>query len=162
LLCVKLTSSWIFVSSSNSIWCHQSLHVQTNLLCWINWTNLMSLYDRSAPTCIPIPPYSSRTAPIHQYTPKQSSTPTDSHQLLKMNVIAFETCWTIKNFHEVISSWFNLFNFGLFSQAENRGELTNKLVIQRKYSVLILCEPCCRVGHITICTQRNVRRVHKY
>ena len=51
-----------------------------------------------APTCIRIPPYSSRTAPIHQYTPKQNNTPTDSHQLLRMNVIAFETCWAIKTF----------------------------------------------------------------
>ena len=68
----------------------------------------MSLY---APTCIRIPPYSSRTAPIHQYTPKQSSTLTYSHQLLRMNVIALETCWAIKNFHKVTSSWFNLFNW---------------------------------------------------
>ena len=38
----------------------------------------------------------SRTAKIHQYTPKQSSTPTYSRQLLRMNVTAFETCWAIK------------------------------------------------------------------
>jgi len=57
-----------------------------------------------------IPPYSSRTAPIHQYTPKQSSTPTHSHQILRMNVITFETCWAIKSFHKMTSSWFNLFN----------------------------------------------------
>jgi hypothetical protein len=56
------------------------------------------------PTCTRIPPYSSRIAPIHQYTPKQSSTPTYSHQLLRMNVIAFETCWAIKNFRAVTSS----------------------------------------------------------
>ena len=65
---------------------------------------------RSAPTCTRIPPYSSRTAPVHQYTPKQSSTPTYSRQLLRMNVITFETCWAIKNFHKVTSIWFNLFN----------------------------------------------------
>ena len=52
----------------------------------------------SAPTCIRIPPYSSRTAPIHQYTPKHSSTPTYSRRLLRMNVITFETCWAIKTF----------------------------------------------------------------
>jgi hypothetical protein len=46
----------------------------------------------SVPTCIRIPPYSSRTAPIHQYTPKQNNTPTYSHRLLRMNVITFETC----------------------------------------------------------------------
>ena len=50
--------------------------------------------------CTRIPPYSSQTAPIHQYTPKQSSTPTYSRQLLRMNVITFETCWAIKNFHQ--------------------------------------------------------------
>jgi len=65
----------------------------------------------SAPTCIRIPPYSSRTAPIHHYTPKQNNTPTYSHRLLRMNVIKFETCWAIKNFHKATSSWFNLFNY---------------------------------------------------
>ena len=40
---------------------------------------------------------SAPTAPIHQYTPKRSSTPTYSHQLLRMNVITFETCWAIYN-----------------------------------------------------------------
>ena len=113
-----------------------------HLTSWINWTNLMSLYEgflllnmfrmllhsssgagdcmwvycsvqvgaQSAPTCTRIPPYSSRTVPIHQYTPKQSSTHTYNRQLLRMNVIAFETCWAIKNLHKVTSSWFNLFN----------------------------------------------------
>jgi hypothetical protein len=33
-------------------------------------------WSTSAPTCIRIPPYSSRTVPIHQYTPKQNYTPT--------------------------------------------------------------------------------------
>jgi hypothetical protein len=61
-------------------------------------------------TCTQIPPYSSRTVPIHQYTPKQSNTHSHSRQLLRMNVITFETCWAIKNFHKVTSSWFNLFN----------------------------------------------------
>ena len=64
-----------------------------------------------APTCIRIPSYSSRTAPIHQYTSKQNNTPTYSCRLLRMNVITFETCWAIKNFHKVTSSWFNLFNW---------------------------------------------------
>jgi len=64
-----------------------------------------------APTCIRIPPYSSRTAPIHQYTPEQNSTPTYSRRLLRMNVITFETWWAIKNFHKVTPSWFNLFNY---------------------------------------------------
>ena len=64
-----------------------------------------------APTCIRIPPYSSRTAPIHQYTPKQNNTPTYSPRFLRMNVITFDTCWAIKNFHKVTSSWFNLFNY---------------------------------------------------
>jgi hypothetical protein len=102
---------------------------------WINWTNSMSLYEIfncstcfecyythpqelatvcgwkiCAPACIRIPPYSSRTAPIHHYTPKQSNTPTYSRQLLRMSVIALETRWAIKNFHKVTSSWFNLFN----------------------------------------------------
>ena len=66
---------------------------------------------QSAPTCIRIPPYSSRTAPIHRYTPKQNNTPTYSRRLLRMNVITFETCWAIKNFHKVTSSWLNLFSF---------------------------------------------------
>ena len=38
------------------------------------------------------------------------STPTYSRQLLRMNVITFETCLAIKNFDKVTSSWFNLFN----------------------------------------------------
>ena len=49
-------------------------------------------YCSSAPTFTRIPPYSSRTAPIHQYTPKQNNTPTYSRRLLRMNVITFETC----------------------------------------------------------------------
>ena len=79
----------------NAGWC-------TNGLCvWggVEWTGLSRpLHSTphtqtiSAPTCIRIPPYSSRTAPIHQYTPKQSSTPTYINQLLRMNVTAFETC----------------------------------------------------------------------
>jgi len=67
-------------------------------------------WSTSAPTCIRIPPYSSRTAPIRQYTPKQSNTPTYSLQLLRMSIIALKTCRAIKNFHEVTSSWFNILN----------------------------------------------------
>ena len=70
-----------------------------------SWSNLFS-----APACIRIPPYTSRTALIHQYTPKQNNTPTYNHHLLRMNVITFETCWAIKNLHKVTSSWSNLFN----------------------------------------------------
>ena len=77
---------------------------------------------------IRIPPYSSRTAPIHQYTPKQNNTPTYSRQLLRMNVTTFETCWAIKNFHKVTSSWFNLFNYLLHSS------LCNKLYISTRQS----------------------------
>ena len=77
---------------------------------YIHPQELPTVCGCSAATYIRIPPYSSRTAPIHQYTPRQSSTPTYSRQLLRMNVIAFETCWAIKNFHKVTSSWFNLFN----------------------------------------------------
>ena len=47
---------------------------------------------------------------MHKHLSLQSSIPTDSHQLLRMNVIAFETCCAIKNFHKVTSSWFSLFN----------------------------------------------------
>jgi len=68
----------------------------------------------SVPTCIRIPPYSSRNAPIHQYTQKQNNTPTYSRRLLRINVITFKTCWAIKNFHKVTSSWFNLFNYILY------------------------------------------------
>jgi hypothetical protein len=74
----------------------------------IGWC-LNAGWSTGAPTCIRIPPYSSRTAPIHQYTPEQNNTPTYSRRLLRMNVITFETCWAIKNFHKVTSSWFNLF-----------------------------------------------------
>jgi len=66
-----------------------------------SWNRVVSecrLEHVRAPTCIQIPPYSSWTAPMHQYTPKQSSTPTYNHQLLRMNVIAFDTCWAIKTF----------------------------------------------------------------
>ena len=72
-----------------------------------------------APTCIRIPPYSSRTAPIYQYTPKQSSTHTYSRQLLRMNVITFETCWAIKTFikwHQVGSIYSTLLSrVGVFT-----------------------------------------------
>jgi hypothetical protein len=67
----------------------------------------------SAPTCIRIPPYSSRTAPIHQYTPKKNNTPTYSRRLLRMNVITFETCWAIKTFikwHQVRSIYSTIYN----------------------------------------------------
>ena len=94
------------------------------VLRWFCWMWLVAVVGRcvvgcehtvqvgalGAPTCIRIPPYSSRTAPIHQYTPKQNNTPTYSCRLLRMNVITFETRWAIKNFHKVTSSWFSLFN----------------------------------------------------
>ena len=138
---LKLNFPWALVLVSiNTEYSKRSVLVIITI--WINWTNLMSLYEifycstffewyytdpqelaticgcvalfrcvvRSAPTCIRIPPYSSRTAPIQQYTPKQSNTPTYSRQLLRMSVIALETCWAIKNFHKMTSSWFNLFN----------------------------------------------------
>ena len=47
---------------------------------------------------------------IHKHLSLQSSTPTYSRRLLRMNVMTFETCWAIKNFHKVTSGWFNLFN----------------------------------------------------
>ena len=56
------------------------------------FTHTDNILARSAPTCIRIPPYPSRTAPIHQYTPRRSSRPTYHRKLLRMNVIAFETC----------------------------------------------------------------------
>jgi len=68
-------------------------------------------WSASAPTCTRIPPFSSRTAPIHQYTPKHSNSPKYRGQLLRMNVITLETCWAIKNLHKVTSIWFNLFNY---------------------------------------------------
>ena len=121
-----------------------------HLTSWINWTNLMSLYESffycsacfecyyihpqepaTAPTCILIPPYSSRTAPIHQYTPEQNNTPTYSRRLLRMNVITFETCWAKKkNFHKVTSSWFNLFNVpGVCSQVNEYSGPKNRKFI---------------------------------
>ena len=72
------------------------------------WWDENAGWSASAPTCIRIPPYFSRTAPINQFTPKQSNTPTYSRRLLRMNVITFGTYWAIKNFHKVTSSWFNL------------------------------------------------------
>ena len=51
---------------------------------------------------------------VYWCTPKQNNTPTNSRRLLRMNVITFETCWAIKNFHKVTSSWFNLFNIRLY------------------------------------------------
>ena len=91
--------------ADDCMWAYCSVWVCTGLL-----VRLVQVGARSAPICTRIPPYSSRTAPIHQYTPKHSSTPTYSRQLLRINVITFETCWAIKNFHKVTSSWFNLFN----------------------------------------------------
>jgi len=57
------------------------------------------------------PAFGYHPTPVHQYTPKHSSTPTYSRQLLRMNVITFETCWAIKNFQKLTSSWFNLFKW---------------------------------------------------
>ena len=93
----------------------------------------------TAPTCIRIPPYSSRTAPIHQYTPKQNNTPTCSRQLLRMNVITFEKCWAIKTFikwHQVGS---------IYSTADN---LTNFMCRLSSGSLNFL-EPC---GPVLACT----------
>ena len=41
---------------------------------------------------VPHPAFGYHPTPIYQYTPKQRSTPTYRHQLLRMNVITFETC----------------------------------------------------------------------
>ena len=104
---------------------------------WINWTNLMSLYEIFyCSTCFEcyythpqelaticgcvalfrcvlaywcgsagvglylIAGWSTSATPAepHQYTPKQSNTPIYSRQLLRMSVIALETCWAIKTF----------------------------------------------------------------
>jgi len=46
----------------------------------------------------------------HKHLSLQNNTPTYSLRPLRMNVITFETCRTIKNFHKVTSSWFSLFN----------------------------------------------------
>jgi hypothetical protein len=45
---------------------------------------------------------------MHKHLSLQNNAPTYSRRLLRMNVITFETCWAIKNFHKVTSSWFNL------------------------------------------------------
>ena len=93
-----------------------------HLTSWINWTNLMSLYESflllnvfrmllhsssRADDCMRVHcSVSVCTAPVQQYTPKQSSIPAYSIQLLRMYVITFETCWAIKTFikwHQVRS-----------------------------------------------------------
>ena len=102
---------------------------------WVCTGVLVRLEHYSAPTCIRIPPNSSRTAPIHQHTPRQSSTATYNRQLLWMNVIAFEACWAIKNLHKVTSSWFNLFNYVTDSLFDFEPVIARicKIVVKPKY-----------------------------
>jgi hypothetical protein len=98
--------------ADDCMWVYCSVSVCAGVMVRFGWSRVVRcrLEHYRAPTCIRIPPHSSRTAPIHQYIPKQSNTPTYSRQLLRSNVITFETSWAIKNFHKVTSSWFNLFN----------------------------------------------------
>jgi len=125
----ECVNAYELYSQAFSAYVYWTVH---HLTSWINWTNLMSLYEvfycstcfesyyihpqGTVTVCVCIAlfrcvlVYWCRTAPIHQYTPKQSNTHTYNRQLLRMNVIAFETCWAIKNLHKVSSSWFNLFN----------------------------------------------------
>jgi len=82
---------------------------------WINWTNLMSLYESFWLLNVFLMLLHSSSGAydcmwVYCSVSKQNNTPTYSRQLLRMNIIAFETRWTIKNFHKVTSSWFNLFN----------------------------------------------------
>jgi hypothetical protein len=98
--------------ADDCMWVYCSVSVCTGVLVRFDWSRVVS-ECRFEHYMHRISPYSSRTAPVHQYTPKQSSTPICSRQFLRMNVIAFETCWAIKNFHKVTSSWFNLFNLHL-------------------------------------------------
>jgi hypothetical protein len=106
----------LLLSSSgvdDCMWVYCSVSVCTGVLVRFGWSRVVSeckLKHFTAETYTRIPPYSSWTAPIHQYTPKQSSTPTYSRQLLRMNVIIFETCWAIKYFPNVTSSCFSSFN----------------------------------------------------
>jgi hypothetical protein len=64
-------------------------------LCWrygvvrLGWCGILM---PKASACISIPHHPSRTTPYHQHTSNQSSIPTHSRKLLKMNVLAFETC----------------------------------------------------------------------
>jgi len=127
-------TSWInwtnLMSLNESFYCSTSfecyyIHPQepATVCRYIVLFRCVLVYWLSAPTCIRIPPYSSRTAPIHQYTPKQNNTPTYSRRLLRMNVITFETCWAIKTFvkwHLVGSiystSWNKLITFPSKSQ----------------------------------------------
>jgi hypothetical protein len=53
--------------------------------------------------------YQTNKTLMHKHLPLQTSTHTYSRQLLSMNLVAFETCWEIINFHKVTSSTFNLF-----------------------------------------------------
>ena len=138
-----------------------------HLTSWINWTNLMSLYESffycsacfecyyihpqepaTAPTCILIPPYSSRTAPIHQYTPKQNNTPTYSRQLLRMNVITFETCWAIKTFikcHQVGPIYST-------SEFKIKPKYNNNYDRPWKYSILLASIKNCRKCRVPVQT----------
>ena len=76
---------------------------------------------------------------------KVFSVPTCTHsrQFLRMNVIAFETCWVIKNFHKLTSSWFNLFN----QQDDARSNKHKRRRVFTSRYVLNTHTQCVSTGH---------------
>ena len=119
LVSVYLWVCWCVVCYYNVLWmCSvvicKSYHVRDNSCIWQQ--NISRAHYNNTPhTNKPTNKHSPTNKTLmHKHLSLQSSTLTDSHQLLMMNVIAFETCWAIKNFHKVTSSWLNLFNLMLY------------------------------------------------
>ena len=118
---------------------NKNLHKVTS-----SWFNLCRLEHGSAPTCIRIPPYSSRTAPIHHYTPKQSSTPTYSRHLLRMNVITLETCWAIK---KTFIKWHQVGSIYSTSKMMH-GPINIRFVVYVATDHIFICILQFSIGHI--------------
>ena len=76
---------------------------------------------------------------MHKHLSLQSSTPTYSHQLLRMNVITLETYWAIKNFHKMTSSWFNLFNIFAVWELDSVEGYSRYFLSPRLVSFVMVC-----------------------
>ena len=77
------------------------------------------------------------TTPLHQHTSNQSSTPTHSRKLLKMNVLAFETCWAKNKASDISWSVFIQLFQGLRRRIEHeisRNSSGEKVLDQNNWS----------------------------
>ena len=112
---------WCIVYALENVWLslglsdlHTTVYMCCSLIsispiCCIRQQNISRTHYNNTPrTNEPTNKHSTTNKTLmHKHLSLQNSTLTYSRRHLRMNVITFETCWAIKYFHKVTSSWFN-------------------------------------------------------